>query len=205
MPVLFGDRRVRRLCYGGSHHRRGVGWSASDCYSEGIWAIALLAITLVLHPPADLDEWAAGWQASVHDSFSLVDLATYTDMARRHPHYFGRFAPTATRSTPKPRDAPRWTGTVEQWRPLVAAYFRPGDVARAMRIMACESGGDPNIQHGGRSSGAAGLFQHLPKYWAARSTAAGFSGVSIFDPTANVATAAWLRDQRGGWKHWVCR
>ncbi|KKK91225.1 hypothetical protein LCGC14_2715090 [marine sediment metagenome] len=89
---------------------------------------------------------------------------------------------------------------------LVETYFRPADVDRALRIMQCESGGDPNIMHDfSNPASASGLMQHLGKYWATRSAAAGYGGVSIFDPTANVAVAAWLRDHSGGWGHWVCR
>jgi len=119
--------------------------------------------------------------------------AEYEDWATRHPRYFGR---------PVPHTHPRhtFTGSVEQWRLLVATYFRPGDVDKALRIMQCESGGSPSAANS-RSS-ARGLFQHLGKYWPARSAAAGFAGASIFDPTANVGTAAWLRDQPGGWLHW---
>lgn len=91
---------------------------------------------------------------------------------------------------------------VEQWRPLVEAYFPPDYVNWAMQIMACESGGDPNATN--RSSGAAGLFQFLPRYWAGRAANAGFAGTSPYDPTANVATAAWLL-KTGGESHWECR
>jgi soluble lytic murein transglycosylase-like protein len=90
---------------------------------------------------------------------------------------------------------------VEQWRPLVETYFRAGEVDRAMRIMACESGGNPRAYN---RSGASGLFQHLARYWSSRSAAAGWAGADIFNPTANVAVAAWLRDAMG-WGSWVCR
>ncbi len=91
---------------------------------------------------------------------------------------------------------------VEQWRPLVEAYFPPDYVNWAMQIMACESGGNPNATN--RSSGAAGLFQFLPRYWAGRAANAGFAGTSPYDPTANVATAAWLL-KTGGEAHWECK
>ena len=165
-------------------------------------ALVLVAVTL-LHPVDVLDEWLEEWTAAAVESFTVETLAEYTDMATRHPRWFGRPVPHthAARYT-----ARVWSGTVEQWRPLVAAWFRPGDVDRAMRIMQCESGGDPNVMHDySNPASASGLFQHLGKYWASRSAAAGFAGYSVFDPTANVATAAWLRDQRGGWGHWVCR
>ena len=129
--------------------------------------------------------------------------AEYEDWANRHPRYFGRTVPTPTHTHPRaPQQTNVGTG-VEQWRSLVETYFRPGDVDRALRIMRCESGGNPNAKN--PRSSASGLFQHLGKYWVRRSAAAGYAGASIFDPTANVAVAAWLRDQPGGFSHWVCR
>lgn len=92
---------------------------------------------------------------------------------------------------------------VEVWRLLVESYFHPADVDHALRVMACESKGDPYARN--RSSGASGLFQHLPKYWSDRAAAAGFPGASIFDPEANTAVAAWLVYDFGGWRHWTCR
>ncbi len=146
------------------------------------------------HTTAELDAWSEGW-ARRAIGWGITDSLTaeYDDMARRHPRYFG---------LPVPHTHPRrtFTGSVEQWRSLVATYFRAGDVDKALRIMACESGGDPSAAN--PRSSARGLMQHLGKYWVRRSAAAGFAGVSIFDPTANVATAAWLRDQPGGWLHW---
>ena len=149
------------------------------------------------HTTTELDAWAAEWEhRAMREGFTDDVLAEYEDWASRHPRYFNR---------PIPHTHPRrtYSAGVEQWRPLVAAYFRPGDVDRALRIMRCESGGNPNAKN--PRSSASGLFQHLGKYWATRSAAAGYGGVSIFDPTANVAVAAWLRDQAGGWSHWVCR
>lgn len=105
----------------------------------------------------------------------------------------------ATRTLqPPPPAAPR---PVEEWRSLVAAYFAPTDVDLALTVIACESGGDPNAQN--PKSGAAGLFQHIPRYWEARSSAVGLPGASIFDPVANVAAAAYLVYADGGWKHWA--
>jgi soluble lytic murein transglycosylase-like protein len=102
---------------------------------------------------------------------------------------------------------PEWpTGPgPEGWRTLIEEYFRAGDVARAMRVMACESLGDPNARN--PRSGASGLFQHMPRYWSERSASAGFGGRSIFDPEANVGVAAWMIYEYpgGGWKHWVCK
>ncbi len=93
--------------------------------------------------------------------------------------------------------------TEGQLRGLVSKYFKKADVERALRIAWCESKYDTEATN--PRSGAAGLFQHLPKYWGQRSDAAGWEGASIYDPEANVAVAAWLRDEFGGWSHWTCR
>ncbi len=96
-----------------------------------------------------------------------------------------------------PAPAPR---PVEEWRTLVAAYFAPSDVDKALAVISCESGGDPNAQN--RSSGAAGLFQHIPRYWAERAAAVGLPGASIFDPVANVSASAYLV-YSVGWSPWA--
>ncbi len=89
---------------------------------------------------------------------------------------------------------------VEVWRPLVEAHFAPKDVARALAVISCESSGDPNAKN--PRSSASGLFQHLGRFWEERSVKAGLPGTDIFDPTANVAVAAWLVYEGGGWSHW---
>ena len=95
-----------------------------------------------------------------------------------------------------PAPAPR---PVEEWRSLITAYFAATDVDKALRVISCESGGDPNAVN--PRSGAAGLFQHIPRYWPERASAIGLPGASIFDPVANVAAAAWLV-YSGGWSPW---
>ena len=170
-----------------------------------IWATVLIFSLSLLHPTVDLDVWVDEWTAETLQSGLTVEaLAEFTDYASRHPGYFGRHIPhRRTTSTAKPRSTVRWSGSVEQWRPLVEAYFRAGDVERAMRIMACESGGNPGA-YNTSGSRASGLFQHLQRYWSSRSVAAGWAGADIFNPAANVAVAAWLRDAMG-WGSWVCR
>lgn len=107
-------------------------------------------------------------------------------------------APSAPRVlAPAPAPAPR---PVEEWRSLVSAYFAPEHVDLALLIISCESGGDPNAQN--PTSGAAGLFQHIPRYWESRVAGAGMPGASIFDPIANVAASAYLA-YSDGWGHWA--
>ena len=109
---------------------------------------------------------------------------------------------TTTTTTLPPAPGPPSTShpaAVEAWRPLVEAHFPASEVDRALDVMWCESRGDADATN--PSSGAAGLFQHIPRYWAERSVPAGFPGADIYDPEANVGVAAWLVAV-DGWKHW---
>lgn len=144
-----------------------------------------------------------------------LDLAAYLAYEPPPP-------PTTTTQAPVPPpyviDCGGFTDDGEfEWRPCefpeayrgdVEQFFPPKRVEEAMTVMACESGGNP-LAYNPRS-GASGLFQHLQRYWEYRSAAAGWEGASIWNPTANVAVAAWLAKdgQRRGlsfWHHWECR
>jgi hypothetical protein len=97
---------------------------------------------------------------------------------------------------------------VEQWRSLVQQFFPSNRVEEALRIINCESNGDPDAVN--PYSGAAGLFQFLPSTWATTAPAAGYPDASPFDPEANTASAAWLanRYQQLGydyWHAWSCK
>lgn len=109
--------------------------------------------------------------------------------------------PTPKRAATKPHVHVSISYSVEQWRPLVEKYFKAQDVPTAMRIMQCESRGDPNAKN--PHSSASGLFQHLARYWPERSAKAGWAGADIFDPEANIAVAAWLKSV-AGWRSWTC-
>lgn len=89
---------------------------------------------------------------------------------------------------------------VEDWRPLVEQFFAPRHVQRALQVITCESGGRADAKN--PSSTASGLFQHLGSLWPERSAKAGWGGADVFDPVANVAVAAWLVYEDGGWSHW---
>lgn len=91
-----------------------------------------------------------------------------------------------------------------QVRGLIAQYFQPEDVNRAIRIAWCESSFNPRSVN--PVTGASGLFQLDPATWAARSTAAGIPGADILDGESNVAVAAWmLYELPGGWAQWECQ
>tara|TARA_Y100000766_G_scaffold172255_1_gene147845 strand:- start:158 stop:703 length:546 start_codon:yes stop_codon:yes gene_type:complete len=95
---------------------------------------------------------------------------------------------------------------VERWRSDVrgalAEYGLSDEEDRFMRVMWCESRGDPDAVNA--ESGASGLMQHIPRYWDDRARSAGFQGASPFDPIANIYASVWLLDV-GGWSHWECK
>ncbi len=95
---------------------------------------------------------------------------------------------------------PTYPSNPEDWRPLVEQFFSPEHTDRAVRVLACESGGNPLAKNPGSS--ASGLFQHLGSLWDDRAVAAGQPGADIWDPVANTQIAAWLVYEGGGWSHW---
>ena len=101
----------------------------------------------------------------------------------------------------------------DRWYPIVEealeAYGIPDEIDTFMRVLHCESRGDPNahntVVYENPKDQASGLMQHMPRWWDDRSNAAGFGGYSPFDPVANIFTSAWLLTSRGGgWSHWTC-
>ncbi len=86
------------------------------------------------------------------------------------------------------------------WLPLIAAFFEDRHIQRAQRILWCESTGDPLAKN--PRSTASGLFQHLGSLWPERSVDSGWEDADVFDPVANIAVAAWLVYEGGGWSHW---
>lgn len=103
---------------------------------------------------------------------------------------------------PYDNNSPEFSWAVERWRPAVDMYFPADRVDWALRIIKCESHGDPLAKN--PTSSASGLFQHLGSLWGKRTAAAGWEDADIFDPYANIAMAAWLLDN-GGPGHWVCK
>ena len=110
-----------------------------------------------------------------------------------------------------PVDSPineQWGWEVDRWYPIVVdaaqSYGAEDQVDVFMRVMHCESRGDPRAVNS--SSGASGLMQHMPEWWDWRAEEAGFSGYSPFDPVANIWVSFWLLTlpDIGGWKHWEC-
>lgn len=116
---------------------------------------------------------------------------------------------TTTTTVPPPAQPPAPPGpAVERWRPVVQANFAPDLVEDALRIIGCESKGDPAAVN--PYSGASGLFQFLPSTWAVASVKAGVGDRSVFDGEANTIAASWLAEYyrsngSSPWAPWACR
>ncbi|MEX2046363.1 MAG: G5 domain-containing protein [Chloroflexota bacterium] len=84
-----------------------------------------------------------------------------------------------------------------------AAAARWGaDPAQLLRVAWCESRYNPSAYNA--SSGASGLFQFMPRTWAANSVRAGYSGASVFDAFASANTAAYMFSNGQAWQ-WSCK
>ena len=106
-----------------------------------------------------------------------------------------------------------WGYQVDRWTPLVEialeSYGIPEELDTFMRVMHCESRGNPlahnTAVYDNPKDQASGLMQHMPRWWDERVASAGMPGYSPFDPVANIFASAWLLTTRGGgWAHWSC-
>ena len=77
----------------------------------------------------------------------------------------------------------------------------PHRAEEAVRVMMCESGGNPRATNGSHD----GLFQQARAYWSGRSRQYGQAGRSAYDPWANAVVSAGMVRDTGGWSHWSCR
>lgn len=180
-----------------------------------IWvalALTLVSLPAMGHSPDELAEWQDGWFERVHDHGGIISprlMDEWQDWRERHPcsEVLGTpckprpVARASSSSGSSGSSAARGMGSnVEQWRDLVVAHF--GDnAARALRVMACESGGNPNAMH--PRSKASGLFQFLPSTWKTV-TGETYPG-NVFDGPSNIAAAAKLSKGGSTWQQWSCK
>lgn len=168
------------------------------------------AVNADAHTGEGLEEWRVGWVERVDGEGGLSsDLLTeWADMRDRH----GCDWPGTECVFLAPQAGVINDGTyrgiggdVERWRGLVETYFQPGDVPWAMRVMACESGGNPYAKN--PNSSASGVFQFIRSTWDWVAPQLGYgthASGAVFDPVANIHAASWLF-YNGGSQHWVCR
>lgn len=155
-------------------------------------------------PPA-LAAWvmAAGMGADMSERWLRQECGRICQLptAPASPPASPAHPPTAGSSSSSSSSAARRVGSgVEQWRTLVASHFPAEHVDLALAVMACESGGNPDARN--PNSSASGLFQHLARYWDARTLAAGIPGASIFDPTSQMVVTAHMTGGGVNWTAW---
>ncbi|MEA2002813.1 MAG: transglycosylase SLT domain-containing protein [Actinomycetota bacterium] len=148
----------------------------------------LLAAPAAADEPAELAEARAAYRLTLQQASELEQQQRLAELRRVNGPYDNTGSEFA------------WI--VERWRPVVDLYFPADMVDWALRIIDCESGGDPVAKN--PNSTASGLFQHLASLWSDRASAAEWEDADVFDPFANIAVAAWLLDN-GGTGHWVCK
>jgi soluble lytic murein transglycosylase-like protein len=113
-------------------------------------------------------------------------------------------------TTPSPSDLQEYIAcrkiektifSVSDWQPLIEEYFKPEDVARAMRIIYCESSGRPRAV-GVNKDGTkdVGLWQFNDNTWAWLKPKLRISSPRT-DPRVSTAVASWLV-YNDGWYHW---
>lgn len=83
-----------------------------------------------------------------------------------------------------------------------AAATWGADPTQLLRVAWCESRYNPLALNA--RSGASGLFQFMPRTWAANSVRAGYSGASVFDPVASANVAAYMFRNGQAWQ-WACK
>ena len=144
----------------------------------GDWTIVTLTVAFLIiivvavviraeaHTVSELEAWNEAWIAQADIALSPALTMALADMEARHPWYYSpEDAPGVPQTTQGSTGTTNWVvgAGVEQWRPLVAAYFPAGEVDRALCIMQHESRGNPNAKN--PRSSAAGLFQFLRGTW----------------------------------------
>lgn len=156
------------------------------------------------HTAQEHNQWEHDWFASVKQSgLSPRRIAEYTDWFSRHPHFKPNWV---AETADEPREVAQNTGSRPStprgnpsggWASLVSAHFPADQVNTALRVIECESNGDPGAYN---PSGATGLFQIMAPVWADHF---GVSRGSLFDPDTNVRIARKVWDVQG-WGAWEC-
>lgn len=162
--------------------------------------VMMIALPAQAHTRTELDLFVEEWAVRADDALSGQLLDEWRDVVDRHQWYFN---PAPASQNPN-SNSPGWSGSVEQWRGLVVEFFAPGKVETALCLIGHETGwtGDPNSLN--RGSGAAGLFQFLRSTWDSvplSVTGGSYDSGQVFDPVANVRSAAWLQEA-AGWSQW---
>lgn len=155
-----------------------------------------------------ISEWASS-EPAPSSVAEIADLLEIWHICNPETDEDALYAPVSTSRPPSEGNSPGDTqyrgmgADVEQWRWLVETHFDPQDVETALCLMSYESGGNPTAKN--PNSSAAGLFQFLRGTWdnlVPNSVTGGtYSSGQVYDPVANVRSAAWLQNA-AGWSQW---
>jgi hypothetical protein len=177
--------------------------------AKKITATALLvslAVPAQAHSEDELADWVTDWHTAVNTRGGTLSprlIAEYKSMHGRHRCSKVLGTPCPEKTSRRSEHLIPYNGMgsgVEQWRSLVEVYFG-GNTDRALRVMACESGGNSNAAN--PSSSASGLFQFLASTWE-RVTGENYPG-SVFNGESNIRAAAKLSNGGSDWSQWSCR
>jgi hypothetical protein len=139
--------------------------------------------------------WEDAWHTTAETDLTVGLLAELVDMRQRHPWYWDD--PDLAPEVGRAGSTFRGMGSdVEQWRPLVEAFFPADQVEKGLCVIRLESGGNRDARN--PSSSARGLWQVLGS-WASKF---GYEPDDLYDPIINTEIAAALYAD-GGWSHWV--
>lgn len=106
--------------------------------------------------------------------------------------------PVTTVPPPQPHAAEAVAGC-GGWDLTIAAYFPPGEQAKACSVMMCESQGNPAARN--PRSTASGLWQFLDSTWRATTGRSDRAFQASPDEQTAAAAALW---RSSGWQPWVC-
>lgn len=173
-----------------------------------VLAVVLVAVMLFVWLTVDLTERSELAVGDPRDDVEAIRPPTTTTTTSTTTTFV---QPTHVRKLPSPvaRSAPSERKVVAEstGTPVLAviragfARFGPEVAEEAVRVAKCESGLNPRAANGQH----AGLMQISRTYHAARVARLGFTWAQMFEAGPNVAVAADIYRESGGWGPWTCR
>ncbi len=161
---------------------------------KGVAYILLLVLLSVVILAGWLAKDYLGARGNIQqDNYSTTDRILPTTQ-----RYF-RERGSITKKEEKAHTGQIWSnqGGVERWRPLVQKYF--GDKTdTALRVMACESGGNPNATS---HTDDHGLMQINAPVWCGHFKV---SRQDLKNPETNIRLASIIYKRSGSFRPWVC-
>ena len=187
--MWYDDEQSRRR-----ELRARLRWTAGFILAVAVFVFAAATVARA-HTDAEQAEWHDAWIAEINTAGGLTPELVEAFLAFEELH---KPPPVrAVKAQPAPASSPPagWSPGVEQWRPAIAAY--DWNVEIMLRIMSCESGGNPNaVSH----TDDHGLLQI---HWPIWGPAFGYTRAQLHDPATNIDVAYRVYKAQG-YRAWVC-